>query len=77
MTDPITLADEAEERSAAWLATTRRLLSEATEQRSEPALRRAVIRLDSDRFKALHRDLQDELWAEYAQAMRATGSMFP
>ena len=74
MTDPITLADEAEEQ---WLANTRRLLVEARDERSDAKLRRCGIRLDSHHCTALHRDIQDELWLSYAEAMQATGVMFP
>lgn len=76
--DPITLADEAEEQ---WLANTRRLLDAA---RNEPnkflrqtAMTRAKIRVDSARFSRLDKNDQMDLLEMYAQALVATGAMFP
>lgn len=63
--------------TAAWLATTRRLLSEAASDRNQISLRRAAIRIDSIRFKALPDDEQEELLTLYGQAMVAAGGMFP
>lgn len=60
-----------------WLATTRRLLTEARDQRSDKALRRAAIRIDGDQFKALPDDVQEELLAMYGQAMAASGALSP
>lgn len=71
--DP-TLADEAEEK---WLANTRRLLVVARQERSETALTRAKIRVDSERFSRLPSDTQHDLLTMYAQAMWANGAMFP
>lgn len=73
-TDPITLADEAEEQ---WLANTRRLIEVARQERSETALTRAKIRVDSERFKRLPDEQQEELLALFGQAMFATGAGFP
>lgn len=72
--DPITLADEAEEQ---WLANTRRLLEVARKERSETALTRAKIRVDSERFTRLPSDTQHDLLTLYAQAMWANGVGLP
>lgn len=72
--DPITLADEAEEQ---WLANTRRLLEVARQERSETALTRAKIRVDSERFTRLPDDTQHDLLRMYALAMWANGAFFP
>lgn len=63
--------------TAAWLATTRRLLSEAASDRNHISLRRAAIRIDSIRFKALPDDEQEELLTLYGQAMVAAGALSP
>lgn len=76
--DPITLADEAEEQ---WLENTRRLLVVAS---TDPhmncrsaALARAKIRVDSASFAVLPDEIQSDLLMLYAQAIAASGAMFP
>lgn len=56
---------------------TRRLLLDARAKRSEPMLRRAKIRVDSDRFAALSEGRQQDLLELYSAAMMATGMMAP
>jgi len=72
--DHITLADEAEEQ---WLANTRRLLEVARQERSETALTRAKIRVDSERFTRLPDIVKQDLVTMYLRAMMANGMMFP
>ena len=74
MADPLSLADEAEEQ---WLANTRRLLEVARQERSETALTRAKIRVDSERFTRLPNDTRHELLIMYARAMWANGVGLP
>lgn len=52
---------------------TRRLLLDARMKRSEPILRRCVLRLDSDRFNALSRERRAELRGMYDEAATACG----
>lgn len=60
-----------------WLANTRRLLVVAREERSQTALTRAKIRVDSDRFNRLPDATQHDLLTMYAQAMWANGVGLP
>lgn len=63
--------------SADFYDFTRQLLIDARVKRSEPLMRRAKIRVDSERFAALSDERQQDLMELYGAAMMATGMGAP
>ena len=61
----------------AFYDVTRRLLIDAKVRRDIAIVRRAKIRVDSDRFKALSDSRQEDLLTLFGEAMMATGMAAP
>lgn len=70
-------AASVEETAAVFYDFTRRLLIDARVKRDMSLMRRAKIRVDSERFKALSEDRQEDLLEHYGAAMMATGMGAP
>lgn len=62
---------------ADWFIKTKSLLTEAKDKREMALLRRAAIRIDSDRFNEMTDEQQADLLVLYSAAMMANGSLSP
>jgi hypothetical protein len=67
----------AEEAPADFFEVTRDLLRTALNERHEPSLRRAAIRIDGAKFLELDDEHQERLLQLYASAMAANGAFAP
>lgn len=61
--------------NADWFTTTRDMLNTAIDTRDGALLRRAGIRLESDRFLELTDDQMDQLHGLFRTAIAATGAL--